>query len=796
MHDFRFYTLGVLESKTVQSHTAKVLEFDKVLEMVRDRCRTTLGEDRAATLEPSFEFSTIEIRLKQTNEAMEMTRQSLPPEIGGTRDVRHPVTLASKGSSISGEELFRTHESLECMASLRRYLMQLKQVGPSLWMFGDQLPYLSDLAERIARSVSPDGDVLDSASDELRKIRTQLNTHQRRLASKLQSMIAGPLKSYLQEPIFTMRSGRYVVPVKAQYRNRVPGIVHDASATGHTVFVEPQAVIEEDDKLRELEAAEREEVSRILSSLSAEVGRHGTEIVRGLDAVTEIDIIFARAYFAQDFHCAAPILQQKPMLSVQAAHHPLLNRSISVPISVSIGDGYGSLLITGPNTGGKTVTLKLLGLCCMMIGCGIFPPADSVRYGPFSEIWADIGDEQSIQQSLSTFSGHLKVQANLIANLKPGALVLIDEVGAGTDPKEGAALGRAILEAIVEKGGLVAASTHYGELKSFAQQSEKFFCAAMEFDVESLRPTYKLLIGAAGSSHALEIARRYNIPEKVIEQSEQYLGSEALEDRKRSHEIDLSLKQARDDRQAAQEIRRNLETELERTQLERESMKEKLRRVQTESQETISNAIRETRAQYRELLDELNDLIANQQISEDQRNEFVEKAKSAGQIVEQLKTTEPESSEVGAFEVGDNVILRKTGQHGKVQQVQSNGKVVILIGSIKLTVLPEDLERAKKSPRQTPVTKRPRAGVQARMTASTEIHLRQMRAEDALEQLEKFLDEVTLAGVERVRIVHGKGEGVLRKLVREFLKSRTDVREFREGETGEGGAGVTVVYFK
>lgn len=748
---------------------------------------------------PSFEPRVIRHRLTMTAEAIELARGSLPPELGAIRDVRQPVSLAGKEGQITGEDLYRIADTLRAIASFRKYLMAAKASGPTLWQLGEHLPYLPELANEIFSAVSSDGDVLDSASSELKKLRSQKSTQQKRIVSKLRAMVSGAYRPYLQEPIFTTRSGRYVLPIKAQYRGKVAGIVHDASASGQTLFVEPQSVIEEDDKLRITEAAEREEVSRILVKMSRAVGAQADQIITGVETASQLDVVFAQAYYAQDAHCTEPQLAAKAGLRVRAAHHPLLDRSTSVPITVSVGfDGKG-LLITGPNTGGKTVTLKILGLYSLLIGCGVFPPADHVTYGPFSGVWADIGDEQSLQQSLSTFSGHLRNLAEIFAELKSDGLVLLDEVGAGTDPREGAALGMAILSEISARGAIVAASTHFGELKNFATSEKAFECAAMEFDVESLRPTYRLLPGAAGASHALEIARRYGVPDEVVSSAERYMGSEAMEERRKSSELDRELKRAREDSQKASMLREELEVEQEKLEDEREEVRAKVHKIRARAEDALQEALIEVKRNYRELLDKLGEFAARGQITEAERLEFV----AAGQALpgplesleEEFAITEKPNSEI-RFEQGDSVILTKTNRPGRVIQVLSNGMYQVQVGGIKLKVTGAEIVQG--NPRRAASQPKPKltSRIQARIQAKTEIQLRRLRADEAVDALDRFFDEATLAGVDRVRIVHGKGEGVLRTLVQDFLRKRKDVKEFREGEAGEGGSGVTIVYFK
>ncbi|MCH8273461.1 MAG: endonuclease MutS2 [Armatimonadetes bacterium] len=781
-------------------HAERVLELPLVLALVAERCRTTLGSEAVLELRPTFDPALIEQRVSQTAEATEITANEEPPEYGATRDVREPVAAAEKGALLSGVDLFRVAETLGAMARLRAFLVSERERAPALWRVGENLAYITELQKALKEAVGPEGDVLSSASPKLRSLRNQLSTRQRRLATRLQSMVAGPLRTYLQEPIYTLREGRYVVPVKAQYRGKVPGIVHDTSGSGQTLFVEPEQMVADANRLREVEAEEREEVERVLRKLSDSVGEHTQEILTGIEALAELDCIFARARYAYDRKAEAPKLKKGAYFSITDGHHPLIPREESVPITVAVGGRFRSLLLTGPNTGGKTVTLKLLGLYALMIGCGIFPPARSVEYGPFSGVWADIGDEQSLQQSLSTFSGHLTNIAEVFKGAKVGDLVLLDEIGAGTDPREGSALGRAILESLTERGAVVAATTHFGELKNFAQASERFSCAATEFDMETLRPTYVLIPGASGASHALEISLRYGLPENVVKAAERHLGVSASEERDKSAVLDALIAGAREDRKQSEESKAALNEERAALAKEREAWQAKMKKTRQNAEERVLEAIREAREQYRSLLEDLKSVSQEGGVSGSEREKILERARG---IEHNLRASRDEVAAAGRvgppqrIERGMSVKLRDHGQVGRVVDVKTSGKVVVRIGIVKLTVAPEDLEPVTE---EEPSKKSGRRGeslsVSKAQNAATELHLRNMRVEEATEALERFFDDAALAGLPRVRLVHGKGEGVLRSVVRQFLSSQDDVESVREGGPGEGGSGVTIVYFK
>ncbi|MER3465842.1 MAG: endonuclease MutS2, partial [Armatimonadota bacterium] len=518
------------------------------------------------------------------------------------------------------------------------------------------------------------------ASPALARLRAQRATLQRRITERLHSLVHGSLRDYLQEPLYTVREGRYVVPVKAAFRGKVKGIVHDASATGQTVYVEPEAILGESNRLREAVAEEREEVERVLMQLSATVGEHTDEILAGLDAVAEIDAHLAMAKSANERSAGTPRIRDGHFLSVVEGHHPLLDRETSVPLTVSVGGSYGSLLITGPNTGGKTVTLKLLGLYALLLGCGAHPPAERIEYGAFTGVFADIGDEQSVEQSLSTFSGHMKNIARMLRKARAGALALLDEVGAGTDPAEGSALAVAVLDTLLDAGVVIAATTHYGELKEFAQQSGRIRPSAMEFDVETLRPTYRLIPGASGQSHALEIAQRLGIPDDVLRRAEGAMGDEVRERKRRDQEMDAALLEARLAREDALRAKAQAIQERDALLHERRELKEKYARLRKRLQEEVEDAIRDAREVYRRLLEQTkrSSDAGDKSVRADALHEAgraVERLQEAETILALFNETSPSprpSPRVRgdeAFAVGDSVRIRGTGRVGEVQSI-------------------------------------------------------------------------------------------------------------------------------
>jgi DNA mismatch repair protein MutS2 len=772
-----------------RSHAERILELPRLLERVASRCQTEFGRECILGLSPSYEKPTIDFRLKRTEEALALVLQGDIPVYANARDVREAVLNASKGQMLPGEILFRVAETLSALSRLGRFLQINHDRAPLLWSSGQLIPFLNDLQAAIESTVTPDGDVLDSASQELKSIRTKKTTQSKRILDRVQSMV-NALKTYLQEPLFTERSGRYVLPVKSAYKGKVPGIVHDSSGSGQTLYIEPQAIVDETNKLREIEGLEKEEIEKVLRALSGKVGDHGEAISNGLQVLAEIDAAIACGIDAEKTNAHAPKLVDTPLLNIEVGHHPLLDREVSVPLDLSVGGSSRSLLITGPNTGGKTVCLKTLGLYTLMMGCGIFPPAKRTEYGPFSGVWADIGDEQSIEQSLSTFSGHLKNVSRALKQASNGSLCLFDEIGAGTDPAEGAAIGKAVLTTLVERGAVVAATTHYGELKEFAIADDRFSTAAMEFDLQSLKPTYRLIPGATGASHAFEIARRYGLPNDVAERAESLLGEFAIAERDKSAQLDALIAEARQQKDEAEQLRKEAKHEAAQLRDERTALKEKLNEARESARDAIAEAMREMRAKYRELLD------ATARISGAKREQILEQARDLEtEFAKAAANLETPTAKSAPISVGDTVRLRGRAQLANVLELQKGGAVVVQIGSLKFTVKPEDIEPAEETKPATP-TRRRNATVGAATTISSELMLRRMRVEEAVEALADYFDDATLAGLHKARIVHGKGDGILRKVVRDFLSKRQEIAKYYEATPDAGGSGVTIVEFK
>lgn len=779
-------------------HALRVIEWEAVQHRLGQECETPQGLAFALALLPKFRPDEVSLEIDRTSEADSLLALT-PVSLQGLKDVAGALRLAEKGGVADGAALYAVGSSLRAMRAVRDVLEPKSTDLPLLWQFGDRLPELSKLEDKLLVSLDGDGYVRDEASAELGSLRGRIGRVSQKILERIQSYVSGRTRDLLSDAVVTQRDGRYVIPLKAENKGKIKGIVHDTSASGSTVYIEPEDVVALGNELRQAEAAERAEVERILRDLSERVGAESPSIRDGLEAAADLDLILAKARLGRVMGGCLPTKVTGPSLKLVEARHPLIDRAACVPLSLEIGAETDVLLITGPNTGGKTVAIKTVGLCVAMAQCGLMPPAQVVKIGCFTQIWADIGDEQSLQQSLSTFSGHVKNISNALGSLKPGALVLLDEVGAGTDPAEGAALARALLLAFQNGGAKVMASTHYGELKLLAANSPGFLNASMEFDLKSLRPTYRLLVGVPGSSHAMKIAERYGVPKSVIEEASKGVSTAELDVANMIEKLATSQKQA----QRAQSEADRLASRLREVEQEAEQKiakaEEARRSVRERAAEELEALLREIRIEASDIFDALKKDPS--QAGFDKARQRLKELQEVGQdfvkVTKPKPVAKPTTAAPAALKKGMTVRIGGLGQTGVLLEDPRDGRVLVQAGALKMTCKTRDLEPLAPVP-TAPAAKSRTTGmsVSKAMTASTEIHLRNMRAEDAQLELDRFLDDAVLGGVPTVRIVHGKGEGILRKLTHDALRRHRDVRSFRMGEPEEGGEGVTVAVLK
>ena len=764
-----------------------MLEFDAVRDRLAAACETPLAREAAVALRPAFREDEAWYLVDLTREAHEALAKYSVPSFSRIRDPRQALKRAEKGGVLGGLEIRQIGEALETMRSAKAFLIARREDFPLLYPFSESLPEHRDVEDRILDGLEGDGRVTDAASPALASIRARKKQAGYRIQERIQ-VYTSRYRELLSDPIYTVRDGRYVVPLKAENRGKIKGIVHDTSSTGQTLFVEPEDVLQLGNALRELEAEERAEEVRILGLFSKSIGRIAVETTGGIEVASRLDLTFAKARMAYDMKGCLPRPQPgSAFVAIQGGKHPLLDPERAVPLDIEVGRG-ASVLITGPNTGGKTVAIKAVGLTVLMAQSGLFPPALDVRLAPFTSVWADIGDEQSLEQSLSTFSGHIKNIAEALRKLEDGALVLLDEIGAGTDPAEGAALAKAILAAMADGGATILASTHYGELKAFAYNVPGFTNAAMEFDPRTLRPTYRLLMGTPGASQALRIAERYGIPTPVVDVARESLGSEAQDLAIMLERLEAAQRQARLAQSEADRRANQLKKDEAVARRKLEEADEIRRTANDKAQAVIEAALREIRLEAARLFDEIKSAgkatDAARQGLKDLDAAGTELARSFSPKVRRSKDAPP---------VRKGAVVRLAGhsQVGHVLDDPKDGKVPVRLGTLKMTVPVASLEPVDKAPQEI-VKARPNIRLAKALSASPEIDLRHLRAEEAVRELERYLDDAALGGLDSVRIVHGKGEGVLRVAVQSALKANRAVAEYRDGDATEGGGGVTV----
>ncbi|GIV21176.1 MAG: endonuclease MutS2 [Armatimonadota bacterium] len=773
----------------MNAHTLKVLDYKAIRRKLAAHCTTPMGAERAHRMSPLTDEEVIRLRLQQTSEARRLIDLAEEMSLRGAQDVRSAVSLARAGGVLPAEALLSIADTLESARRLRTFLLAREEKCPSLCVLARQLEPLPDVVSEIRRCLREDATVADSASPELARIRQRLRQLHSRITERLQATLnSSRIRNMLQEPVITMRGDRYCLPVKAEYRAQFGGIVHDVSASGATLFMEPQEVVDLGNQIREAQIAEQNEVERILGELSALVGKQCDTLLLTSDALAELDFINARARLSAEWDAVEPVLHTQGRIRLRKARHPLLQPPV-VPIDVELGNRFRILLITGPNTGGKTVTLKTVGLLTLMMQSGLHVPADTgSEMAVFEKVFADIGDEQSIEQSLSTFSGHMTHIAQMLPQCDERTLVLLDELGAGTDPAEGAALAQAILDYLLARRSRVMATTHYGELKSYAYAREGVQNASVEFDVQTLRPTYHLRIGTPGSSHAIVIAQRLGLPQSVIETAQARLAgreTEAASIMRRLEEEQRALEQDRlatdRERREVENLRKQLQQRLEKLEEERQRLREQ---VAQEVQERFQQILQQAEEAYRRLREQPRE---NRQAQEARQQ--------VRQAAEQMKRllAPPAPAHVPAeIREGDTVRVTTLNVTGTVLQLAEK-EATVQAGAIRVTVPRETLQRVE----QKPTSDAPAVSLPVNLSRTThispEIMLRMQRVEEALANLDRYLDEAYAAGLEQVRVIHGKGTGALRQAVREYLKTHPLVASYRSAEPAEGGDGVTIV---
>lgn len=858
----------------MDSKTLHVLEYPKILERLAANCDFSASAALARLLEPTTSYDTALLRQQETSEARRLLSVQ-DVSIGGAHDVRGKVELARRGGVLEAVDLLDIKYTLISCRELKRTLLgksmgealpqlsqqtrqhqnqhkkQLMQVRdgsaprpdhpyPRLAELALSLPVPPGVVDAISRTISDKGEVLDSASPKLGAIRAEIRVARERLMSRLQRYL-GDTKTVqmLQDTIITQRDGRYVIPLRAEYKGQIKSIIHDQSSSGATLFIEPIAVVELNNKMREVELAERDEIRRVLAEVSALVGLQGSDIIAGVDALAGIDLAFAKAKYAEEIHASEPIFHRvikdqrsilensdihplSSVLRLLKARHPLIDPAFVVANDIDLAPGTRAVVITGPNTGGKTVSLKTVGLLVVMAQSGLHIPAQSgSELSMFHDVFADIGDEQSIEQSLSTFSGHITNIIRILKKIDPvspqktatasASLVILDELGAGTDPQEGAALARAILSHLLERGVSTFVATHYPELKAFAHSAEGVVNASLEFDVATLRPTYKLTIGLPGRSNALAIAARLGLPEAIITDARNEVNPDELR-------ADRLLDDIRKERNRSSREREKAEKARQRTDNLNNELASRLEKIEDERREVIAKAKAEAELEVEVLKRNIGRLKTDlkkmrQPLDALEKLELkVEKIEEKTQVPVERQTPKIEAKPVsGVLKLGEKVIVRSLGSEGIVTAL-GEGEAEVQVGSLRIRAKLGEIQRKsaeeenkntgeivsgrtrriKQMAENMSATPTPSSAIFGIATPSMELDLRGQRAEDALLMLDNYLDKAYLAGMPFVRIIHGKGTGKLRLEVRAALKAHGQVASFEEGHPNEGGDGVTV----
>jgi len=780
----------------MNEQTLRVLEFNKILDMLCRETSCALGRRLAEELRPSVDPDWIGAALAMTTEARRAWEETGRLPLGGLHDVAAVVERARVGGVLAPEDLLRVGTTVAGGRRLREYFAERRERFPLLWAVAARCGSFRRIEDELARCLGPAGEVLDDASPELRKLRNLLRTLQNRVRDKLESLIhGGEHQKYLQEALVTLRNGRFVIPVKQEFKAMLPGIVHDQSASGATVFIEPMAVVELNNQLRGAEAEEEEEVFRILSMLTGLIGEEAGPIAATLAALAELDLALAKGRLSLGTGCSEPEVNSEGWLELRGARHPLLTGEV-VPIDVVLGRDFDTLVITGPNTGGKTVTLKTIGLLTLMAQSGLHIPARiGSTVGVFAQVACDIGDEQSIEQSLSTFSSHL---THIVALLKELAgsrtLVLLDELGAGTDPAEGAALAMAILEHLHARGVRTVATTHYSELKAFAYQTPGVQNASVEFDVVSLRPTYRLAIGLPGQSNAYAIAGRLGLEASIVARARSLVSRE-------DRQVEELIGTIAEDAKAAREARRSAEELHARGDRFKQDYEAELARLRREKDELLRGARREAREILHETRRETENLLRLLQEAENGSG----RREAAKAIREEIQTRltrlaedEPElvaADGAGPVDLrpGEAVHCRSLDKPGHVLGVNGDGTASVQVGIVKVTLPLADLTRVEENARPDRGGNLGVLGQNKALSVNPELDLRGMRVDEALAATDKYLDDLFLAGLSKALIIHGKGTGALRQAVGDYLRGHPHVREARMGLPNEGGAGVTMI---
>lgn len=778
-----------------------ILEFDKIKKQLTEFASSSLGEQAILELAPATDFQVVQKSQLETEEGAKIIRLRGSAPITGLTDVFAHLKRLEIGGDLNGLEIYQIGSNLRVSRQMKNFMTDLLEMGVELPLLGalsDELLVLKEVEEDIAISVDESGKILDTASEALSTIRRTLRRTEDRVREKLESYLRDRNASkMLSDAVITIRNDRYVIPVKQEYKGHYGGIVHDQSASGQTLFIEPQSVVDLNNERKALQAKEKQEIERILAEISASLAGWINEIHHNTFILGRYDFIFAKARFGKAMKAVTPHLSDVGIVHLIAARHPLLDAANVVANDIYLGEDFTTIVITGPNTGGKTITLKTLGLLTLMAQSGLQIPAqEDSTIAVFEHVFADIGDEQSIEQSLSTFSSHMTNIVSILEKVNHKSLILYDELGAGTDPQEGAALAIAILDASHEKGASVVATTHYPELKAYGYNRVHATNASVEFNVETLSPTYKLLIGVPGRSNAFDISRRLGLSENIITEARSLVDTESADLNDMISSLEEKRNLAETEYEEARELARGADALLKDLQKEITNYYQQKDKLMEQAREKAANIVTKAEVEAEEIIHELRTMqlngaagIKEHELIDAKTRLGKAKPKTINKTIPQAPKQKPH-----VFQVGDNVRVLSLGQKGTLLNKISDKEWNVQIGIIKMKIKTTDLEYIQP---ETPKKQRIITSVHSSDSpAKSELDLRGERYEDALQKVDKYLDEALLVGYPQVAIIHGKGTGALRTGVTEYLKNHRMVKSIRFGAAAEGGNGVTIVEFK
>ncbi|WP_422123004.1 endonuclease MutS2 [Planococcus sp. X10-3] len=786
----------------IAERALKTLEFYKIRDDVARYCTSSLGKTHIDKLVPSIEITEVERLLSEMDEAAQVLRVKNNVPMGGIFDVRMHARRAQIGGSLSPVELMEVSSTIRASRILRQFFETIREEEdiqiPLFLEKKESMPILTQLEHDINACIDDNGGVLDSASTALRSIRQQLRSQESRVREKLESLVRGKNASkMLSDAIVTIRNDRFVIPVKQEYRSHYGGIIHDQSSSGQTLFIEPDAVVQANNEVRRLKMKEKEEIDRILQVLSAQVQEVAHDIFVMVEVLGEIDMIFAKAKYGSANKCSKPAMNTEGYINLKKARHPLIPKDEVVANDIEFGRDITAIVITGPNTGGKTVTLKTVGLCTLMAQAGLPVPAlDGSELAVFNQIFADIGDEQSIEQSLSTFSSHMVNIVDILTKFDENSLVIFDELGAGTDPQEGAALAISLLDEVHGRGARVIATTHYPELKAYGYNRPGVANASVEFNVETLSPTYRLLIGVPGRSNAFEISKRLGLPEHIITHAQSFTGTDSRQVDSMIASLEKSRRDSEQDAERSNEVLKESEKLKEELALQLKQYEQKKEQMEEKAREKARKIVDQARVEAEAVISDLRKMQLNQQgsIKEHQLIEAKKRLEGAAPENRILKRAEKDKQREVKLKANDEVKVISFGQKGTLVEKVSDKEWIVQIGILKMKLPESDLSYTK--PEKEKETRTMATLKDRDSYVKLELDLRGERYEEALSRVEKYIDDALLSNYHQVSIIHGKGTGALRQGVQQYLKKHPRVKSYRFGEAGEGGSGVTVAELK